>query len=734
MPHRCHHPGALWRRVTFGAAFAGFLRRAFIHSAASIDSVDHTYASNAFSVYRAAQCPQSSVASLLQNRGAFVSENKPASSKGRPFPVANTYCPKVASPRKAILSLYPSRVQYPPRPWTFVLIAILIASWGIQSVLTSHIPETVADKLVEFRGPLLAAFGPRAAAAYKAFAKSIGWTGSAAAPSASACLLLLLLLGRHVEGTVGSFVVIAYVAGAMLQFPVAILCQTMAPATCMLATSSLADVGCAHLSGLGAVFLLFAYTCNFVRVTSVLQGEPLSGCTTISFWVNRWRMFRVLAIGQFIALLLLAQGDGHAVQPFSVFVIAAMLGGATAWAPWKFFVDRKKPKHDLKEEGTKVLDFVDGWVDQQEQTASLALQAAEAAASVVGTTKKKKEAEDMKELVGMAKQGLAWFQGARKLVRDKLDEGLEALASDSDENPRIAATSILCFANVLAYLCATFYPSVGLALNLPETRGAGMVVHVACLRRAGAALVHNSVASLSAGVLLLVLAGRAIELECGTLCFGVGYLLCGALTGLCCNVLGVSAPMGLAAWGSLVGMMMLAFNATLSQAFHLRRPLETLKSWRKVRHSASKVDRGRLLEAALFVQFVLVWLRFVLPGSIAAPAPVPRGAFWAVRGVAQQPPHEVLWNRLPSEIPLCAIAIFGGTLGASICCLLLFPLLGFISNGFRRIARLLPKSKKEAKGNALQARSKGLRKRSEESDTSSISPENGEAPTRESAD
>lgn len=260
-----------------------------------------------------------------------------------------------------------------------------------------------------------------------------------------------------------------------------------------------------------------------------------------------------------------------------------------------------------------------------------------------------------------------------------------------------------------------------------------MVLHVACLRGAGAALLHHSVTSLSAGILLLVLAGRAVEVEFGTLCFGVGYIACGALAGLCCSVLGVAAPTGLAAWGALVGMMALAFSATLLRSFHLRRPLETLKSWRKVRQSASNVDRGRLLEAAMFVQFVLVWLRFVLPGSITAPAPVPRGLFWAGRGVAAQPLQEILWNRLPQEIPLCAIALVGGTLGAGVCRLLLFSVLRFIGNGVRRIARLLPKPERESKGKGFKAKSKGLRKGSEESDTSDTSPDNGEAPTRESS-
>jgi len=87
-------------------------------------------------------------------------------------------------------------------------------------------------------------------------------------------------------------------------------------------------------------------------------------------------------------------------------------------------------------------------LEDQEGKLGMALAVADAVADVAG--EKKEAAQDGKDAVKLAKDGLDWFRGARKVARDKLDDGLTALTGDGDEAP-VAPTLRLLWANLVTF-------------------------------------------------------------------------------------------------------------------------------------------------------------------------------------------------------------------------------------------------------------------------------------------
>lgn len=72
-------------------------------------------------------------------------------------------------------------------------------------------------------------------------------------------------------------------------------------------------------------------------------------------------------------------------------------------------------------------------------------------------------------------------------------------------------------------------------------------------------------------MLLLVLLGRAIELDAGPLALCLFYVTGGVTTNFLCHLAMVSAPVGLAATGGLFALLFMGLAVTLKDTLRLKR-------------------------------------------------------------------------------------------------------------------------------------------------------------------
>lgn len=666
-------------------------------------------------------------------------------------------------PRRALLALYEPRTRYPNIPWTNVLVllglALLVASRcpalpplpALPTLPT--LPPAVVARLASWHGSAAALLGAWRAAAVAAVPPRLAAVMAAAAalPAAAICALatvtpqsaafsaaalrfpdasfqapatalLLLLLGRHVETTLG---------GVCL----ASACVFAGGLTAAVAGSS---PGSVPLAVLCAPVCLYVTTSKAGLVTSVKHGEPLKGCISVTFWVNRWRVFKLIVLVQFVltvalAPLVVAGRGAEARGALAVAAAAAVAGATLAFRLRRAFV-KEKEDIDIKKTGTELLDVADKFLQNQEDQIGMALKAAEVMTDLAGGSggeggaegrgeggdKARAQArgkgppsgltpEDAKQLVGFAQQGLNFFKGLRTAAREKLDDGLDALASDTDENPRVAATYALAGLSLAASLAISRNPALAAAVGLQG----GNIGSAALVARQllATCFVHASWAQLSGAMLLLVVLGRAVEAQDGVGTSGlvVAYLAGGVSTGILAAAASrgglQSWPVvpGLAAAGAVVGLLALSLRFTLAKTLTPQRPFRRLASRRELRRSLSRVDRNRVFEAFVLVYFVLAWLLASLPTDLPTPEGL-QGAGW---GLASRR-VEAVASAAPVACPPCLLAVAGGLLGSAASGLLLFPLLGLACRLLKPV-RVKWEKRQEAKRRAKEAVAKAAK-------------------------
>eukprot|EP00435_Cladocopium_sp_Y103_P019552 s283_g4.t1 len=188
--------------------------------------------------------------------------------------------------RKAVMALYPAETRYPKTPWTTALLLMtVIALLSTRNVL-------VASRLSWLR--LMAQKLGVSASILLAVQAGATFPSGLQFPST---LLVTMLLGRAVERTMGGPILFSTYAACLTVWAI-----FLAPIAACLAWKS-ALPGTSHAVSLFAFFLLFLATGRVVNVSSVQNAEPLPGCTSISLWLNRWRLFKSLVLGQFLIVL-----------------------------------------------------------------------------------------------------------------------------------------------------------------------------------------------------------------------------------------------------------------------------------------------------------------------------------------------------------------------------------------------------------------------------------------------
>eukprot|EP00913_Durusdinium_trenchii_P006803 g6395.t1 len=195
-----------------------------------------------------------------------------------------------------------------------------------------------------------------------------------------------------------------------------------------------------------------------------------------------------------------------------------LLAAASALGPyvvWKRFVDDGRSKLDLKKGGDQILDTVEGWLGAQESQLDAALKS--------------------KGFLGAMTDGLGAWRQLRQGARQRLDEGLDALASEEDENPPVTGTLSLT--------------TLMLALTLLD------VAHTKAGRVLGGFLWPD-LPSLSCGIFLLLLLGRAIESRLGPSTLLLAYLFSSSAVLLLCR----TAPLGLAPAAGLGALLLLGLS------------------------------------------------------------------------------------------------------------------------------------------------------------------------------
>lgn len=323
----------------------------------------------------------------------------------------------------------------------------------------------------------------------------------------SSVLFLLLLLGRSVEQRLGGpFFLTTYLLGLLLA---------------SIATLNLCPCN-AFVVATGALLSLFVVTARILEITAVKHAEPLPGCSSITFWTNRWRLLLSLGIFQFFLVNLFSWRSWHQL----------LLAAASALGPyvvWKRFVDDGRSKLDLKKGGDQILDTVEGWLGAQESQLDAALKVADTAADLTG------KEQESKGFLGAMTDGLGAWRQLRQGARQRLDEGLDALASEEDENPPVTGTLSLT--------------TLMLALTLLD------VAHTKAGRVLGGFLWPD-LPSLSCGIFLLLLLGRAIESRLGPSTLLLAYLFSSSAVLLLCR----TAPLGLAPAAGLGALLLLGLS------------------------------------------------------------------------------------------------------------------------------------------------------------------------------
>lgn len=595
----------------------------------------------------------------VQVLGSGVAELKPSRTQfARHQPSSNTRVingGKSKLPRHSLLALYPARVKYPPRAWTafFLAVVFLIVLWQLLLPI-GILPNLVTSKLPALRkGSLLAT-----AQAIMCFPlqQGNGLLG------VSSVFLLTLLLGRQVEACMGG----RTLAGSYILAGVVTVAASR-----LFSTSS---IGLWHVAALWAVFGMFTLTSRSLAVVALVNDEPSKGCTTVGFWVNRWRLVKILVIGHFmLALTLSPMGFGMAAE-FEALLVAGTFATLIPWACWKKFVDGRKKKIDIRKEGKNALNFADGWLEEQEDRLDFTLKMAATAADVTENVPKQKtdkaSGKDVKDILQFVDQGLQWFKGTRKFIREKLDDGLEALTSDSDENLPVAGTTCLIILQIAFFLAALYRGTLA-----PHGRAA--ILGSAWLgQTALMALQLPSWLSLGGSLFLLVIVGRAVEVLGGSHALACGYFSGAVAAELLCRSQGAAWHLGIAAGGACFSLLVMALSWTAGPSIKIRR--ENLTSFRKLRRSVGRVDWRRLVEAGLLVLFGLSWAH-----SLSLQSPNDVGPVDFLRRTLTRTAPASAAHSLPSF----AIVSCGGLAGAIASRTLILPLLGLAFKALRPVAR-----------------------------------------------
>eukprot|EP00438_Fugacium_kawagutii_P032622 Skav203453 [mRNA] locus=scaffold2237:42395:45888:- [translate_table: standard] len=221
---------------------------------------------------------------------------------------------------------------------------------------------------------------------------------------------------------------------------------------------------------------------------------------------------------------------------------------------WKRLGDGQSSPLDLKKRGDQVVDAVDGWLQSQESQLDTALKAGP---WPVGGSRR------------MSPCGAGW--ATRKVARQKLDESLNWLASDADENPPVAGTMALVLCVLLAWL--GHHSGYGDLCHFSAT-----APRIAWPQAVLSTFLLPNLPTLSSAMLLLVLFGRAVELDSGPLALCLFYITGGMATNFLCHLAMVSAPAGLAATGGLFALVFMGLAVTLKDTLRLKRLGPLVKS------------------------------------------------------------------------------------------------------------------------------------------------------------
>lgn len=517
------------------------------------------------------------------------------------------------------MALYPAETRYPKTPWTTALLLMtLIALLSTRNVLVASglsWLRLMAQKLGVSASILLAV------QAGATFSSGLQFTST---------LLATMLLGRAVEVTMGGPILFSTFVSAFFLAPIA---------ACLTWKSAL-PAGTSHAASLVAFFLLFLATGRVVNVSSVQNSEPLPGCTSISLWLNRWRLFKSLLLGQFLWIVLCASVPFWQLRGS---LVLAVVIAAVHWIVWKCFMSDGSSKLDFKKQGDQVVDVVDGWLQSQESQLDTALKVADTATELVGS-----EAEDSKGMLSFLSSGLQGFRSARQEARRRLDDSLKHLASDTDENPPVACTVTL----VLFLFVSQMIEQHG---GMKFFQFVSNAPNIAWPQAILSTFLLPDWKSFSCSSLLLLLFARPIELDLGPSTLALLYVTSGLATNLLCHWGMVSAPPGLAAMGSLWALVIMGMMITLKDTVRLKRPGRRLRSFTALRQSAQRVDVARCLEAVVLLHFVISWAVHAFPGTLAV-----------VRSFRSRPPLlNISW------MPGWLIAATGGTAGLLSCTVLL---------------------------------------------------------------
>eukprot|EP00929_Paragymnodinium_shiwhaense_P066342 TRINITY_DN33269_c0_g1_i4.p1 TRINITY_DN33269_c0_g1~~TRINITY_DN33269_c0_g1_i4.p1 ORF type:complete len:665 (+),score=133.97 TRINITY_DN33269_c0_g1_i4:89-2083(+) len=516
--------------------------------------------------------------------------------------------------RRSLLAFHDPTKRCPPATWAtrLVVFSLFLATPRASLLIAS------AGKLAGNRGRGL----PPAWLPLLAGAAGFGEDWQVAGG-----LLLCLLLGRQVEEALGgrammatlALVVASCLAAGSLASPGS-LAQAVSPAT-----QTFGLIPAAFLMNL---LWLMAATSKAFKVESVTPDKPLPGCATVAFWFNRWRLLKLVILGQFVAMM--TQVSRQATLGMFLF--------SSSLAPLVFLgirsvARRKKKEVDVKKMGDEMIDAGDKFLQEQEGKLDLALKAAEIVTDFTDTTapaagkdEKEKAGKDVdkKELLGMARRGLDVFKGFRQQAKDTLSQKLVEFASEEDENPRVAATQLVMLISIIASLAACRLIAF---LGVPAggylyraTAGSSAPFQVAS-QMVASVFVHGGwTPSLSGAALLLMAAGRAVEMrkEVGSAGLIVAYLAGGIGVQVTALVLGAQPGVqGLGAIGAVAAVVLLAvFHSLAPQRLRPGAALRTLVSPRALLQVVVNVDWNRLLEAVLFLLFTATWALRCLPASL----------------------------------------------------------------------------------------------------------------------
>lgn len=517
------------------------------------------------------------------------------------------------------MALYPAETRYPKTPWTTALllmtVVVLLSTRNVLVASGLSWLRLMAQKLGVSASILLAV---QAGATF------------ASASQFTSTLLATMLLGRAVEVTMGGPILFSAFVSAFLLAPIA---------ACLAWKSALP--GTSNSVSLFAFFLLFLATGRVVNVSSVQHAEPLPGCTSISLWLNRWRLFKSLLLGQFLRIVLCAPMPFRQLR--ESLVLAAVVA-AVHWIVWKCFISDGSSKLDLKKQGDQVVDLVDGWLQSQESQVDAALKVADTATELVSSEK----AEDSKGVLSFLSSGLQGFRSARQEARRRVDDSLKHLASDTDENPPVACTVTLV---LFLFVSQMIHQHGGTKLFQFVSYAPNIAWPQAML----STFLLPDWKAFSCSSLLLLLFARPIELELGPSTLALLYVTGGLATNLLCHWGMLSAPPGLAALGSLWALVVMGMMITLKETVRFKKPGRTVRSFTALRQSAQRVDVARCLEAVVLLYFVISWAVHSFPGTLAV-----------VRSFRSRPPLlNISW------MPGWLIAATGGAAGLLSCTVLL---------------------------------------------------------------